>query len=322
MLCADAFRFLLLTAGARTPLHVESVTARLPPHRRAPVSSTTMRRPRTPLHMMRCTALLTALLSAHAAAQASDAPETVVVRNGSLTLHGLLWRPKVGAPFPAVLFNHGAGPNSDPSLPAILGPAFARHGYAFLFLYRRGAGLSADQGLDSGALMAQALAQGGQAARNELQLKLQEAELSDVVAAIAFLRAQPGVDANRVASVGHSFGGQLTLLLAERDANLRAAVVFGAAARSWGNSPDLRTRLLGAAGRARAPLFFIHAENDISVAPGKALAAERNRLGKPHRVMIYPPVGQTTFDGHGFVYVGLSTWERDVFAFLDQHMQP
>jgi carboxymethylenebutenolidase len=266
--------------------------------------------------------VLAPMLSVHADGQALDAPETVIVQNGALALRGLLWRPSGREPFPAVLFNHGSGPARDLNKPAILGAAFARRGYAFLYLFRRGAGLSADQGTDSGALMARALAQGGQDARNELQLQLQEIELGDVVAGLVFLRGRSDVDRHRVAVAGHSFGGQLTLLLTERESSVRAAVVFGAAAASWEPSPKLRARLLAAVGGTDAPVFFIYAANDFSVAPGTALAAEMKRLGKLHRVKIYPSVGQTACEGHDFVHLGLSTWEPDVFAFLDDRMRP
>jgi dienelactone hydrolase len=266
--------------------------------------------------------VLGSMLSVRADGQALGAPETVVVPNSALTLRGLLWRPIGSGPFPAVLFNHGSGLQSDLKNPAILGPAFARHGYAFLYLFRRGAGLSADQGTNSGALMARALAQDGQDARNELQLQLQEIELRDVVAGLAFLRGRNDVDARRVAVAGHSFGGQLTLLLTERDTSVRAAVVFGAAAASWESSPKLRARLLAAVGGTDAPVFFIHAANDYSVAPGTALAAEMKRLGKLQRMKIYPSVGQTPAEGHNFVHLSLSTWEPDVFAFLDDRMRP
>jgi len=82
---------------------------------------------------------------------------TVVVRNGSLELRARLWETEGRGPFPAVLFNHGSGQGtSTPSgrldqlnrerQAATLGPVFARHGYVFLFLFRRGAGPSAGQG--------------------------------------------------------------------------------------------------------------------------------------------------------------------------------
>ena len=46
-----------------------------------------------------------------------------------------------------------------------------------------------------------------------------------------------------------------------------------------------------------------------------------SELGKPHRLKIYPPIGRTPEDGHGFLYRGVSIWENDVFAFLDQYMR-
>src|SRR5215813_6030539 len=80
-------------------------------------------------------------------------PETVVVQSGNLRLRGLLWWPTGRGPFPAVLFNHGSGSPDPTKQPAILGSVFARHGYAFLYLFRRGAGFSSDQGTNSRDLL-------------------------------------------------------------------------------------------------------------------------------------------------------------------------
>jgi carboxymethylenebutenolidase len=255
------------------------------------------------------------------AGQPIDTPDTVIVESGALKLRGLLWRPNGRGPFPAVLFNHGSGPAADPKRPAILGAAFARHGYVFLYLYRRGAGLSADQGTNSGELMSRALKELGQEARNQLQLQLLEIELSDVIGGLDFLRARSEVDPRRIAVAGHSFGGQLALLTAERDPSVRAAVAFGAAAASWESSSELRARLIAAASRVSAPVFFVHAANDFSVAPGKVLTAEMTRLGKACTLKIYPAVGNTAAEGHDFVHRSLPMWEADVFAFLAERMQ-
>jgi dienelactone hydrolase len=264
-----------------------------------------------------------------AQAQASAGPETVLVRSGSVTLHALLWRPPGKGPLPAVLLNHGSGrtPADLQRLGPyerqadVLGPVFARHGYVFLYLFRRGVGLSADQGANAIDLMSAARAAHGQEARNKLQLELMEhREMSDALSGLAFLRTLPEVDALRVAVVGHSFGGSLTILLAAREPALRAAVVFSGAGYSWDKSPELRARLLSAASRIQVPIFLIHAANDFSLTAGKALDARLTQLGKPHLSKIYPPIGRTVDDGHAFLYLGVSSWERDVFAFLDEHM--
>ncbi len=268
---------------------------------------------------------LTAPLAARAEIQA---PDTVVVPSGQLKLRALLWEPAGRGPFPGVVFNHGSWPtNSRSGRPAqeifqqaaMLGPVFARHGFAFLFLFRRGAGLSTSQGVSAADLMDRELAAHGQEARNRTQLRLLATdELTDTFAGLAFLRALPKVDSRHIVVAGHSFGGALTLLVAERDSSLMAALDFAGAAGSWERSPPLRARLLTAVAAATVPIFFIHAANDYSIAPGKALGAERERLGKPYRVAIYPAFGTTSSDGHNLVDLSVATWENDVFKFLDE----
>ena len=269
-------------------------------------------------------------LAAGAEGQRVGGSETVAVRNGSVNLRALLWRPGGRGPFPAVLLNHGSGRSREElerlgpyeRQAELLGPVFARHGYVFLYLFRRGVGLSADQGANAIDLLNGELAAHGQAARNALQMQLLEnREMGDALSGLAFLRALPGVDARDVAIIGHSFGGSLTLLLAEREPDLRAVVIFSGAGDSWDRSPELRARLLTAVARIAAPVFFIHAANDYSAAPGKALDARREQLGKPHRLKVYPPVGHTADEGHDFLHLGVSSWEPDVFAFLDEHMR-
>lgn len=255
------------------------------------------RRSRVPAVVALSALAAAAVAPGAAARQPTMEPETLIVKSGSLQLRALLFRPRGNGPFPAVLFNHGSYLSSSPMSrdePAIAGNVFTKHGYALLFLFRQGIGLSVGQGTADGDLMENALKTGGPEARNRVQLELLEGdELNEVTAGLAALRSRPGIDSQRVAVVGHSFGGQLSLVQAERDARVRAAVLFGPAAASWERSPILRTRLLDAARLAHAPMMIIHARNDYSVAPGEAMAAEMKRAR-----------------------------ERDVFAFLDPLMRP
>ena len=272
---------------------------------------------------------LSSALGARVIAQVPS-PDTVVVTSGNLKLRAMLYHPEGTGPFPAVLFNHGSGHAAgrdssgrvDHRHPELLGPLFVKHGYLFLYLFRRGDGLSAGQGVPSADRMDSAAAAGGQVARNDLQLRLMEGdELNDVLAGLAFLRARPDVQAGRIAVVGNSFGGSLALLVAERDSTLRAAVAFAIGGYSWERSPPLRARLLEATDRTVVPIFFIHAANDYTVASGQALGSEMTRLGKPNRVKIYPAVGTTPEEGHDFIDLGVQTWEAAVFGFLDEHVR-
>ena len=257
------------------------------------------------------------------------APQTVEISSGALRLKAFLWTPPGLGPFPAVLFNHGSGgPDAahTAGLPITeaaekLGPLFVKHGYAFLFLFRRGQGLSWDQAPFVQNVLQQEEVSKGKEARQHLQFILLNTEqLDDVIAALSFLKTVPRVDAKRIAVVGHSFGGQLTLLAVDRDNTVRAAITFAAAADSWGRSPELRERLLTAVRQATAPIMLIQAENDYSTVAGRALSAELNRMHKPHLLEIYPTVGQTPDDGHNAVYLAIPIWEPDVFRFLDEYV--
>ena len=258
----------------------------------------------------------------------SQAPALVVVRSGDASLRALLWRPAGAGPFPAVLLNHGSGRTREElerlgpyeKRAEAIGAVFARHGYVFMYLFRRGVGLSADQGVSSIDLMNRTAAEHGETARNALQLQLLEnREASDARAALAFLRARFDVDRRDVALVGDSFGSSLTLVVGEHEPALRAVVVFATAGYSWERSPELRARLLAAVARQTTPVFFIHAANDYTTASGATLDARLSELGKPHRLRVYPAIGRSPEDGHDFLYSGVPIWENDVFAFLAQY---
>src|SRR5579884_4475253 len=161
--------------------------------------------------MKRCLVSVVLLLSPSlqtvAFSQPAAAPEIVVVHDGSITQHALLWRPQGRGSFPAVLLNHCSGRTREElerlgpyeKQAEALGPVFARHGYVFLFLFRHGIGLSSDQGTSAIDLMNAEFARGGQDARNALQLRLlQTRELSAAKAGLAFLRGLPDVDARKV----------------------------------------------------------------------------------------------------------------------------
>jgi carboxymethylenebutenolidase len=272
------------------------------------------------------------LLSASVLGQATPSmvPETVEFPSGKLHLKAYLWKPAGTGPFPAVLFNHGSGgadADHTAGMPitqaaTVLAPFFIKHGYAFLYPFRRGHGPSASQAPFMQDVLHREEESKGREARQHLQFVLLTTDqLDDVMAALAFLKTAPGIDSRRIAVAGHSFGGQLTLLAAELDKGVRAAVTFAGAAGSWERSPELRERLFTAIRETNAALMLTHAENDFSSTAGSALAAELHRLHKPYVLKIYPPVGLTTDDGHNMLYENIPAWESDVFEFLDRHLK-
>jgi len=125
----------------------------------------------------------------------SIAPQIVVVPSGNLRLKGYFWRPVGPAPSPAVLFVHGSG-STDAShtggFPITeaaerLAPTFIKHGYAFLYLFRRGQGLSADQGPFMQDVLQHEKDTNGEEARKRLQfVLLTKDHLDDVTAGVVF----------------------------------------------------------------------------------------------------------------------------------------
>lgn len=272
------------------------------------------------------------LLSSCAVGQSmrSMTPQVVEFPSGKLRLTAYLWKPAGTGPFPAVLFNHGSGgadADHTAGMPItqaanVLAPFFLKHGYAFLYPFRRGHGPSASQALFMQDVLRREEQLKGKDARRHLQfLLLKTEQLDDVMAALAFLKTVPGIDPDRIGIAGHSFGGSLTLLAAERDRTVRAAVTFAAAADSWDRSPELRERLMAAIRDSKAAIMLTHADNDFSTAPGNALAAELEHLHQPYILKIYPSVGLAPEDGHGMLYENIPAWESDVFEFLDQHVK-
>jgi dienelactone hydrolase len=258
-------------------------------------------------------------------AQQAPATEIVEVRDGTVHLKGYLWKPAGLGPFPAVLFHHGSGADDAQhtagrtmaQAAADLSPIFLRHGYVFLYLCRRGQGLSADQGPFTQDLLKQAAAKGPEA-RKEMQYQLVTgAQLDDALAGLAFLKTVPGVDPKRVAIVGHSFGGMLTLLSGDHSPAVRAEVAFAAGANSWRPSRELRQRTYASIAKTSAVIMLIYASNDYDTSPGTDIAAELERLHKPHVLKIYPAVGKTSEEGHNLLYLAISDWEPDVLQFLD-----
>jgi carboxymethylenebutenolidase len=257
------------------------------------------------------------------------APQIADVRSGELHLKGYFWKPAGSGPFAAILFNHGSGAD-DPQHTAgrtmaeaasDLAPVFLKHGYAFLYLCRRGQGLSSDQGPFAQDLLKQAEAKGPDARKQLHYQLLTGSQLDDALAGLMFLKAAPDVDPKRIAIVGHSFGGMLTLLSGDHDGTIRAEVAFAAGANSWRGSQGLRDRTLAAVRKTAAPIMLVYAANDYDTTPGKDISAELDRLHKSHLLKIYPAIGKTSDEGHSLLYLGIPKWEPDVFQFLDDNVK-
>jgi carboxymethylenebutenolidase len=264
--------------------------------------------------------LIFSLLLSPLVLSAADAADIVTFPSGDITLHGVLYKPEGGGPFPAVVYNHGsaAGMLSKQAFDA-LGPVFASHGWVFLGPYRRGQGLSASAGPYIGDQIAAAEKKGGIPAGATTMIRLLETDhLNDQLSGLAWLRKQDFVQPNRIAVAGNSFGGIETVLGAERGAYC-AAVASAAGAQSWAQAPELQSLMNRAVRNATTPIFFFQAANDYDLSPSRTLSTMMENAGKAYKVKIYPPYGSSPADGHTFGYFGAALWADDVFQFLNQH---
>jgi carboxymethylenebutenolidase len=232
-------------------------------------------------------------------AQTATTLDTVLITDGSLTLHALVWRPVTPGRRPAVLFNHGL--NKNVRIPAEVAQTFADQGFVFVFPFRRGHGLSADQGLSMSDVLDGASKRGGDGARDTAMAhELESNAMNDVRATLDYLKKLADVDSGRIVMAGHSLGGVLSVLASQHELGIRAVVSFAGGAGNWERSPFLQQRMRNAAAHARVPIFFIQAANDHSTQPTEVLAADMQRLDKPFEKKIFPAYGSTAQQGHAF----------------------
>jgi uncharacterized protein len=131
-----------------------------------------------------------------------DLPERISkFPSGDLSLRGKLVWPEGSGPFPAVVIVHGSEDFSavdyyyEPYM-------YAANGFAALAFDKRGTGESDGEYLQNFHVLA-----------------------DDVVAAVRWLRAQPGIDGNRIHLAGFSQGGWIAPLAALKDGNIRSILV-------------------------------------------------------------------------------------------------
>lgn len=252
-----------------------------------------------------------------ALAPSPPTPVEVTFPSGDLVLHGFLYKPEGKGPFPVLLWDHGS--EKRPGWLPELAPIFLNKGYVFFIPHRRGHGRSPGEYVMD--LLERANQSGGPQARSRKLVELMELHLEDQTAALAYLKALPEVDPQRIAVAGCSFGGIQTVLMAEKGLDLRAAVDFAGAAQNWQRSPDLRARMTQAVQHAQMPIFFIQAKNDYDVSPSRDLASAMEKSAKPHAIQIFPSFGKSNQDAHEFCVHGGEIWAPQVFSFLTQSMQ-
>ena len=246
----------------------------------------------------------------------SQAPWSLAT-GGVTTFQGYLYLPGhssiSGSPknLPAIIFSHGSG--QPVSEVCAMATYFTDRGFAFFVPHRRGHGLSTgvlwsdylDQVCNRTAQ--QPFGTCGRVNNNELLLDYLADQTFEVARAMEFLlwiknaAGDRVVNPNKVALMGHSFGGMVTLFNNAVMNDHRAAVNIAGASESWDyfdeddglNTPDnsQSIRILKSAVRsANKPIFSFQPKNDVSIRPISVLSAVAIDDLQRHQAAIYGPV--------------------------------
>jgi carboxymethylenebutenolidase len=220
---------------------------------------------------------------------------TVPHANGKGWMESLLVKPEGEGPFPGLVVIHEIFGLND-NIRGIAG-RFAEQGYAALAV-----DLFSNR---SRALCMVQLIQG------MLFRPLNNAMLSDLQSAFAFLQKQPGVDPNRIGAVGFCMGGGYALQLAVTAKGMKVASVF------YGAAP----KPLEAFTRS-CPIVGSYPEKDYTVQGARQLDAVLEKHGVPHDIKFYENTQHSFFNQQRTpfeVEAAKDAWQR-MLSFFREHL--
>jgi uncharacterized protein len=162
----------------------------------------------------------------------------------------------------AVVLSHGAGSTRSDVLDHAV--VLARHGYGVLLFDARGHGRSGGRAMDFGWY-------------GDL----------DTSAAVSFLAGRPEVDAQRIAAVGMSMGGEEAIGAAASDPRIRAVVAEGATNRVAADKAYL-SELYGLRGQVQQRIdWFTYAVTDLLTDAGPPISLRAAAVAAaPHPVLL------------------------------------
>lgn len=242
-------------------------------------------------------------------------PRIVSFDSGTEQLTGYLYLPPGRGPFPCVITNHGSA--IDQGTDDVCRPGMASllmsWGYASFLPHRRGYGESTGTPWN-----VEVSAEFGTDLYDQQLVARLESESDDVVAAIDHVAKFPEVDADRMAVMGSSFGGTVTLWAATKASQICCAVDFAGAAINWDHTPQLRQAMIDATLKINCPIYFLQAANDYSVGPTQTLGTLHGEASHPISSKVFEAFGITKDEGHYFEKYGSLIWGPQVRSFLQR----
>ncbi len=240
-------------------------------------------------------------------------PEQVSFKSGDATLAGFLYLPPGPGPFPCVITNHGSA--IEPGTSDLCRPGTASlllsWGFASFLPHRAGYGSSPGT-----PWLTDVPAEFGTPEYSHQLAARMDSESEDVIAALDWACDHPAIDPARIAVMGSSFGGTVTLLAAAKTDRFTCAVEFAGAAINWDHTPELRQVMKSATRSLTRPIFLLQAQTDYSVGPTRELGQIATRENPDSQSLVYPAFGISQDEGHYFEKYGSLIWGPDVRQFL------
>lgn len=233
-----------------------------------------------------CTSLLAVLLVVHGPTAPSLQAQKDSVRRGEQT-DAIRCRPEGKGPFPAVVWNHGRVADRT---------TFER---ARQFGWKR-----ICEALAADGLFAVVPVREFERDRRPQDIPYNQSELGRAIDAVKRL---PDVDPSRVALMGHSRGGLLTLLVGLERRDLKALILTAPA-----EIPPYFAQAVGRISRVDVPVLLLVEEGDEMGSVGAVAALDKalRSRGKDVRTLRYNRGG-----GH-FLFTRVDYWWDDLRVFL------
>jgi pimeloyl-ACP methyl ester carboxylesterase len=203
---------------------------------------------------------------------------------------------------PAIVFNHGH--NLEREEVCAIADFFTRNGFVLFAPLRRGTRDTTTGKQNTGQYIDQCMVPGsGPGEVDELpkNLLMEPVCLADQVkevdAALKYLAGTAAADKSRIALLGHSFGGSLTVYAAAATLSVhpRAAVDISGGTLDWNDNvwytvlapPGLPFAVMA----RKMPIFFLQPSNEANLEPTIRLSSTAGQFGdRMMQAAFYPPV--------------------------------
>ncbi len=245
-----------------------------------------------------CLMIVAGSFSSFAKSFAVGAPKDVSFQSGGATVHGVLYTPEGGGPFPAIVIIHEWwGLDSWVKQQAKM---FAEQGYVTLAVDLYRGRVTSDPEV-----------------AHELMRGLpQDRGVRDLISAVEYLKTLKVVERDRIGAAGWCMGGNFAMQMAIADASLRAvAINYGAPATDPAQLKKIHAAILGNFG-AR--------DRGITPEDVREFAAEMQTLGHPVDVKEYADAGHAFENPNnkgGYRAADTADADQRMFAFFAHYLK-